>query len=171
MLFLFTTVELHHLSPVKIILQPAALPFWGLSDLAADMWLILLFMNRSSQLLQGSWRALMKLCLQFFLLSCFKSLKWKTLSVFLQRTQRKKLSHSLNIHQLVDSNNITLATLTACRGTSLGCISLDYEARNLKAPLIYIDGVVGSIHSTQLQKWTKRHSCARSLNPFANRTC
>lgn len=120
MLLLFTTVELHHLSPVKIIILPISFTIRGLLDLIADMWLILLFMNRSSQLLQGSWRALVKLWLQFFLLISFQKLKMKDAFKYSSKECKGKnfLSHSLNIHWLVDSNRITLATLTACRETS-----------------------------------------------------
>lgn len=72
---MLTVVELHHLFPVKIILQPSSFSIWGLLDFVTDMWIIL-FMNRSSKFLQGSWRALMKLSgLQFFLLILLQTLE------------------------------------------------------------------------------------------------
>lgn len=75
---MLTVVELHHFSPVKIILQPSSFSIWGLLDFITDMWIILLFMNRSSKFLQGSWRALMKLSgLQFFLLILLQKLEKK----------------------------------------------------------------------------------------------
>lgn len=73
---MLTVVELHHLSPVEIILQPSSFSIWGLLDLITDMWIILLFMNRGSKFLQGSCRALMKLSgLQFFLLILLQKLE------------------------------------------------------------------------------------------------
>lgn len=75
---MYTVVELHHLSPVKIILQPSSFSIWSLLDLITDMWIIGLFMNRGSKFLQGSWRALMKLSgLQFFLLILLQKLEMK----------------------------------------------------------------------------------------------
>ena len=71
-------LQLHHLSPVKIILQPSSFSIWGHLDLIADIWIILLFMNRGFKILQGSLRALMKLSgLQFFLLILLQKLEMK----------------------------------------------------------------------------------------------
>lgn len=185
---MLTVVELHHLSPVEIILQPSSFSIWGLLDLITDMWIILLFMNRGSKFLQGSCRALMKLW--FAILSvdlASKAWNGSHFQVTLQRVQRKrkkkKVSFSFFKYLLTgrQKRNYSGHSDSLLRDSvSFECFSLDYIGHDFKDsfkgilfrnPFIYTSWVVRGIHSTPLQKWIESYPCTRSLNLSAKRMC